>query len=388
MWRSGGIRIARIGGISLEIHLTFALAIAWGAWQGWMWYGSLPGIAYGILAVALLFLCVLAHELGHGLQARLFGLSVRRIILLPVGGLAEMASPPAYPWHELLIALAGPMTNLFVMGALAAILSTQMSLDIHGWAQYLLLPLSPDLTNILSYLLWVNAALFFFNMLPAFPMDGGHIIRSAFAIWTDYELGTRIAAWLGQLLALALLAATAVGWLTQWFRINPVFLMLAGVVYFGARHEDLLVRRQRALVRVEAGSVCQPPAMTLAPWEGVTKGLVAQLLETGLTVPVMVSDRVVGLLTYHDVHRRKKLAYPVTVAHVMQTDFPTVAPHDTLWVALQEMARAQTDIVPVVWGSTFMGIVRLSDVENAWRFARRRQKRAPFVSIFSGDGVR
>ena len=111
MWRTGSIRIARISGIAIEVHVTFILVIFWGAWQGWSQYGGLIGALYGVLLMILLFGCILLHELGHGLQAHAFGLAVRRITLLPIGGLAQLESPPAYPLHELTIALAGPLVT-------------------------------------------------------------------------------------------------------------------------------------------------------------------------------------------------------------------------------------------------------------------------------------
>jgi Zn-dependent protease len=100
VWRSGSLRIGRIAGIAIDIHITFLLTIAWGAWQGWTQYGNIPGALYGIIAILLLFVCVLLHELGHSFQARSYGLVVRGITLLPVGGLAQLergARPPPPP---------------------------------------------------------------------------------------------------------------------------------------------------------------------------------------------------------------------------------------------------------------------------------------------------
>src|SRR5690606_34462915 len=205
VWRNGGIRVARIGGIAVDIHLSFALVIAWGAWQGWARYGSVEGAAFGILAVLLLFGCVLLHELGHGLQARALGLAVHRITLLPIGGLAELESSPSYYRHELFIALAGPVVNLGLALLLGVIAYLIQPFSLASWPDYLLFLAPQSGRTLLLYTFWVNALLFFSNMLPAFPMDGGRVMRAALAILTDYETGTRLTAWLGRLVAVGII---------------------------------------------------------------------------------------------------------------------------------------------------------------------------------------
>src|SRR5688500_11812918 len=118
--QTGTLRVARIGGIAIEIHFTFVFVVLWAAWQGAHPDGSVRGALYGILLIGLLFGCILLHELGHGLFARGFGLKVYRIVLLPIGGIVEI--PQSQPWQELVITLAGPMVNLglaIVFGAIA-----------------------------------------------------------------------------------------------------------------------------------------------------------------------------------------------------------------------------------------------------------------------------
>jgi len=391
VWQTGSIRVARISGIAIEVHITFILVILWGAWQGWSQYGGLEGALYGVLLMILLFGCILLHELGHGLQARAFGLAVRRITLLPIGGLAQLESPPAYPLHELTIALAGPVVNLGL--ALLLIITTYLiqPFVFANWIdQAILLFFSPpSVPGLLLYLFGANLILFVFNMIPAFPMDGGRVLRSALALVIDYELATRIAAWIGRLLAISMSVIGLVGWPPAQIPPNPLMLVLGFMVFFGARQEEFYVRRQRALVRVEVSKLTRPSAEIIAPWDVITGTLVAHLFRHEKTLPVLVEGRLVGLLTYQDVRRAysRGLDPSSTVAHVMRTTFPNVKLSDTLWVALQEMNSFQLAVLPVLENDLFQGVISLDDINRAWQFVGNKRRSTNAVPL-SGDRTR
>ncbi len=391
MWRTGSIRIARIGGIAVEVHITFVLVILWGAWQGWAQYGRLTGALYGVLLMILLFGCILLHELGHGLQARAFGLSVRRITLLPIGGLAQLESPPAYPLHELAIALAGPLVNLGLALLLIFITYLLQPFTISNWVDQALLVFfsPPNITGLTLYLFGANLILFIFNMIPAFPMDGGRVLRSGLALVIDYELATRAAAWIGRFLAIFMGVIGLVGWPPARIPPNPLMLLLAFMVFFGARQEEQYVRRQRALIRLEVSKLTRPSTEVIAPWDAITNKLVAHLFQYDQTLPVLVEGRLVGLLTYQDVRRAYSggVDPSSTVAHVMRTTFPNVRLSDTLWVALQEMSSFQLAVLPVLEDGVFQGIVSLDDINHAWQFAGRHQRIAKAMPL-SGDTAR
>jgi Zn-dependent protease/predicted transcriptional regulator len=389
VWQTGTIRVARIGGIAVEIHFTFIAVIFWGAWQGWYQYGGITGIGYGILLTLLLFGSILLHELGHGLQARSFGLVVRRIILLPIGGIAQLETPPAYPWQELVVALAGPMVNFGLAMIFALIAYVLAPFSLRGWVEYILqMFLSPpSLTGLTLYMVGANLLLFVFNMLPAFPMDGGRVLRAALALAFNYELATRISSWLGRILAAGMALLGLIGWPPARIPPNPLLLIVGAMIFFGAQQEEIYVRRQRALVRVEVHELAQRGTPPLAPWDTITQGLAARLFRHDQTLPVVVEERVVGVLTYHDVRRayRHLRQTPLTVAHVMRTYFPVLRLSDTLWVALQEMNTYQLAAIPIVENGVYQGIVRLDDINHAWRFAVRR-RRTP-STLASGDSV-
>ncbi|NDJ52599.1 MAG: CBS domain-containing protein [Chloroflexi bacterium] len=376
MGRTGSIRLFHIGGIAVDLHWTFFLIILAGGWQGWLWYGTWLGIAQAIAVIVLLFASTLLHEVGHTLQARALGLTARRIVLLPIGGLAQLETPPTQPGQELLVALAGPWVNLGAAVILGVAIFFVWGLVPGDWAVQITLSIfsPPTLLALALYTLAANMMLFAFNMLPAFPMDGGRILRAGLAMATDYELATRVASWLGRVLSLLLLVLAFFGWPPLNIPPNPLLAIVTPIIYFGAQYEERYVRRQRALVRLEARDLCQSPDESLSPWQNLSDKLVRHLFRLERPLPVVVEGRLVGLLGYQDIRRNLKgLPEPVTVAHVMQSEFPSIQSHETLWVTLQEMNAARLDVMPVVDQGQFKGLILRDNLNFAWRYTNRAE---------------
>jgi Zn-dependent protease len=383
--QTGNVRVARIGGIAIEIHFTFVFLILWAAWQGAYPNGSIKGALYGILLIGLLFGCILLHELGHGLFARGLGLKVYRIILLPIGGIVEI--PQSRPWQELVITLAGPMVNLglaILFGA-AAYLMQPFTQD--NWADLarLLFTPSPGAAGVLAYLAGTNFLLFAFNMLPAFPMDGGRILRAGLALVFDYGTATRISAWFGWAFAAVMAVFAIVGWPPAGIPQNLGLLIVSVIVFVGAYQEVIYVRRQRSLVRMEVHQIAKHGANFLAPWDTVSLDLIQRLLKEEQALPVLIEGRVVGLLTYEDVRKAVRHPHdsPLTVAHMMRTHFPVLRLSDTLWVAFRDMDSSQLKSLPIVEDGIYQGVVRLEDINHAWRFPVRRRRTGS--ALVSGD---
>src|SRR5438132_1975920 len=172
---SWSFEIARIRGISIKVHVTFFIIVFLFASQ---WYdmtnGSVAGATFGIILVLLLFLCVTLHELGHSLVAQRFGIPVREITLLPLGGISQISKNPDTPLHDLLIAVAGPLVNVMIALILALVLGAQSSLGRLTPTGILQGNLNePSFTNLLVWLTAANFTLAVFNLIPAFPLDGG-----------------------------------------------------------------------------------------------------------------------------------------------------------------------------------------------------------------------
>jgi Zn-dependent protease len=213
-------RIARISGIDVRIHATFLLLPAYFGFVEWREAG--PGAAaQAVFFILLLFCCVLLHEFGHALAGRRFGIRTPDITLLPIGGVARMAGIPEKPAQELAIAVAGPAVNVAILAILVPVLFATGGF-FSGPAT--------ETRTILHNLALVNAGLVLFNLIPAFPMDGGRIFRSLLAMWWPWTLATRIAARTGQTLAV-LFALWAL-----WDG-NPILLLVALFVFQGARQE-------------------------------------------------------------------------------------------------------------------------------------------------------
>lgn len=188
------MNLFRVRGIQLSIHASFLLLPAYVAWEGWR-EASWTGAAWGIGCILALFVCVTLHELGHALAAGYFGIKVPRIMLLPIGGMAEMESIPRRPRDEIIVALAGPAVNYAIIGLLMIFVRFPHGLN---WTY---LELSP--AGFGRYLVLVNIIMGVFNLLPAFPMDGGRVFRALLAMRFSYLRATQIAAHVGKVVALA-----------------------------------------------------------------------------------------------------------------------------------------------------------------------------------------
>lgn len=187
------MNLFRIRGIQLSIHASFLLLLAYVAWEGWR-DAAWTGAAWSIGCILALFICVTLHELGHAFAAGRFGVKVPRIMLLPIGGMAEMESIPRRPREEIIIALAGPAVNYVIIGLLMIFVRFPHGLN---WNY---IELSP--AGFGRYLVLVNIMMGVFNLLPAFPMDGGRVFRAVLAMRFSYLRATQVAVGVGKVVAL------------------------------------------------------------------------------------------------------------------------------------------------------------------------------------------
>jgi Zn-dependent protease len=251
-------RVARVSGIDVRVHVTFALAVVFLARNLAVPHGP-RGAAFGLLLICALFASLTLHELGHCLAAQRLGVSVTEILLLPIGGVARLANEPIKPQHELLIALSGPLVNLLIA------LFSLLVLDHHHIpldAKDLVSLTEPSTLGLLRALFWGNAVLAMFNMLPALPMDGGRVFRSLLSLSLGRSQATRIAAAVGQVLAIVLVG---IAFKKDW---GPLALV-AMLVFVGAAQERAAVRASELLGELRAGEVCDPNAVVFAPHEQV-----------------------------------------------------------------------------------------------------------------------
>ena len=220
------LKVASIFGIEVRIHLTFLLFLVW------IWFinyqlGGLTGAVQGVLFILGLFACVLLHEFGHAFAAMGFGIRTPDITLLPIGGVARLSRIPEEPWQELVVAIAGPMVNVVILAVLIFVMHTSAALDQPEYLE------SPTI-GFLDKIVYVNKMLILFNLIPAFPMDGGRILRALLAMAMPYARATQIAAWIGQGLAVVF------GIFGIFY--NPWLIFIAYFNFVGARQEAAMAR--------------------------------------------------------------------------------------------------------------------------------------------------
>ena len=224
------LKLGRWLGVDVYVHFTFLILLAFLVWA----YGMEGGIAeavWGLVFTLALFACVTLHEFGHSLAARAFGVPTVDITLFPFGGIARLVRMPKGPWQEIAVALAGPAVNVVIAGVLA----------VYLMVTYALLPssgLSPLTGPLAVRLLAANVVLVIFNLLPAFPMDGGRVFRGLLGLWLNYPEATRIAATVGQVIAVLMGILGLFG--------NPMLFIIAFLIWQGAASEAAAVRERYA----------------------------------------------------------------------------------------------------------------------------------------------
>jgi Zn-dependent protease/predicted transcriptional regulator len=366
----GSIRLGRFGDVDVSLHVTFLPVLAWAAWLGAIQYGGIDGAAFGMLAVLLLFVCVLLHELAHSLQANACGIEVQYIVLLPIGGLASLDVTAVKARDEVRIALSGPLVNLGLGAILSAIvLAVGLTSTLDLTTLTLRSLQQPSILGLLIYLAMANLILGIFNLVPAFPLDGGRALRAALSTHMSFEAATHRAAIAGRSFGAGLGAVGIMLLLMGGITYGLALTIVAAVLYAGATYEDRIVRRHAVLHNWTVGQMLQTPALTVRPDEPLSVTL--DPITKGGVVPVIVGEqsRLVGLVTAHELRRMAGHSAfgDLSVAHVMRTRFPSVLPSDPLWIAYEKLQRFQLFTLPVVDRGSLCGLVTLSDIRRVLR---------------------
>jgi stage IV sporulation protein FB len=357
------VRMFQVKGIDIRVHVTFGLIFVWAAYTWGVLYGQgWEGALFGIVATLLLFASVTLHELGHSLVAQRYGIRVRSITLLPIGGVAEMEEIPENPGQELRIALAGPLVTFGIVAVLVAIGAVLNAQAVLSFDELIGSLGTASWSGLLAYLAMANLALGIFNMIPAFPLDGGRVLRALLAMRLDYIQATKIAVAVGQGLALlgGLLGALTGNW---------VLILIAVFVWFGGREEGRQVEIRAALrgVRVEQ-AMTRAPQM-LSPDDPLLRAVDLTLATAQADFPVVTDDRrLVGLLTELDLLRGLRSDSAAPVGAVMRRDNPAATPGQPLAEAQLAMRKAEATAMPVVDGTgRLVGLLTAADIAEAYR---------------------
>jgi Zn-dependent protease len=341
-------KIGTFAGIAVYMHATFLLLLGWIAVSHWMQYQSLFPTLLGVGFTLALFVCVVLHEYGHALTARRFGIATKDITLLPIGGVARLERIPDKPNQELWVALAGPAVNVVLAVLLGAYLLLtghfepvrQMSLT-HGM--------------FLERLLFANLFLVGFNLIPAFPMDGGRVLRAILANRMEYARATRIAASVGQGLAFVF------GFLGLF--TNPFLVFVALFVWIGAAQEAALVETKSLLGSVSVRDAMIPDFKTLSPDDELAKAVKLVLGGWQQDFPVVEQGRVVGMLLRADMIATLATGdIHSTVEYTMRRDFPVASPAEPVQSVFVRLHEAEAATVPIVENDKLVGVITLENV--------------------------
>src|SRR5688572_26248428 len=191
--------LGKIAGVKLFIHWTFLILLIWVFASNYLQTHNLTQALVGCVFILILFVCVILHEFGHAMAARIYKIPTKSITLLPIGGVAQIERFPEKPGQEMVVAFAGPLVNVIITGILfVSLYFTNHLPGLHNLEQLNIIQSVPD---FLFQLLIVNAGLALFNLIPAFPMDGGRALRSFLLFWTERGKATKVAAGVGKFFA-------------------------------------------------------------------------------------------------------------------------------------------------------------------------------------------
>jgi Zn-dependent protease/CBS domain-containing protein len=341
-------KIGEFAGIRVYIHATFVLLLGWIAvsylLQGYALLDALSSVGF----MLALFACVVLHEFGHALTAKRFGIKTRDITLLPIGGVARLERIPDNPVHELWVALAGPAVNVAIGAALLAWLVLSRTLR----------PLSVlSVTDgpFLERLLLVNAVLVGFNMIPAFPMDGGRVLRALLAMRMEYTRATQVAASIGQGLAFVL------GFIGLF--ANPLLIFTAFFVWIGAAQESRMVQIKASLAGIPVSQAMMTEFGTLSVEDTLVDAVELVRAGSQQDFPILEGGQIVGVLTRNDLLAAlARLGEQARVVDVMRREFQVTDSHEMLEVALSRLQACACHTLPVIRAERLVGLLTMDNV--------------------------
>ncbi|WP_299124332.1 site-2 protease family protein [uncultured Winogradskyella sp.] len=340
------LSLGRVSGIKIKVHWTFFLLIVWIIVDELKHGGSTESILFNIAFVFAVFLCVVLHELGHALTAKKIGVKTEKITLLPIGGMASFDKMPESPKQEFLIVIAGPLVNLAIAILLYFVipvkeLFNQSFTDAYGiFASF-------SFQNFLFFLFIVNVALALFNMIPAFPMDGGRLLRALLALKMNRAKATQIAASLGQFIAIIFLL---IGLL-----YNPILIFIALFIFLGAYAENQTVQHLELLKNHTVEEAMLLDITTFKPKDSIDLVVNKLISGTEINFAVVENGIIKGVLRHEKIIENSNKN--ILVEAVMDTNFETVKETDNLKKIHQLIYSKKQIYLPVVNQGKILGAI-------------------------------
>jgi len=345
------LSLGSIAGTPIRIHITFLLFLAW---LGMVYYrqGGAEAAWQGTIFIVLIFLCVLLHELGHVFAARRYGVRTRDVTLWPFGGIASMERMPDKPVEELIVAVAGPAVNVAIAAVLLLFLWPH--LDLENLAK-----IEDPAISLAVKIAGANIILVVFNMIPAFPMDGGRVLRALLAMRWGNARATEMAATIGQGFAVVF------GVLGLFY--NPMLLIIAVFIFLAASGEATHAQLRAATQGARVSDAMITSFESLPTPATVSDGADALIRTTQTEFPVVDgSGHLRGILTRDAMIKALKTLGPdAPVLEVMDADVPTVAPNDKLDAALRMLSETGRQVMGVTdAGGKLIGLLTVENLSE------------------------
>jgi len=347
---SSAFKIVEVWGIPIRVHWSFGFFFLWIAYLGNRAGMDVRGTLILCLFAIVLFFCVVLHELGHAMMARRYQVQTKDIIISPIGGLARLMHMPKRPMHELLIAIAGPAVNLviaLIIGIFLTLFTSKGLLPTGDPSR-----IFNDISNFLPALFGLNLLLIVFNLIPAFPMDGGRIFRAVLSMRWSRERATQIATVLGQAIALAFVV-----W--GFYRGDFILAFIGIFVFFSAANEYKMVKADKLLSDTQVGDIIRRDFTPIYLHEKMNR--VFHLSEEGIEKDFIVFNKwqdVVGVL--HDEFiqvARQDNASDADVEDYLSDRFEAVPGHLDLKRLFHLFQQRGYSIIPVMDIGTMIGVI-------------------------------
>lgn len=339
-------KLGSVSGIKIIVHWTFFFLIAWIVFSELKRGGTTESILFNIALVLGVFACVVLHELGHALTAKRFGINTKKITLLPIGGMASLERIPESPKQELLVTIAGPLVNIIIAIFLYFIVPVDEFLQLNFTETFEVL-MSFRWQNFLFSLFIVNVGLVLFNIIPAFPMDGGRILRALLAMKMNRVNATQIASSIGQFIAAFFLL---IGLL-----YNPFLVFIALVIFLGAYGENKMVQHLALLKGHTVEDAMLLNITTFKPEDSIDIVVNKLISSTENSFVVVKDNRVLGLLYHQDIIDNSNKN--VLVKDIMNTDFKTVNSDDNLEKIYKLTHSEKHPFFPVLNNNKLAGVI-------------------------------
>ncbi len=345
----GSWKVGKFAGIGVYIHPTFLILVVWLLFVYWSIGHNLATVVSGLVFTAALFVCVVLHEFGHALTARRYGIGTRSITLLPIGGVSSLERIPEEPKQEFYVALMGPVVSLGIAAVLLGVLM------LAGRPIALQQVLSTTSASFLARLMWANVILAVFNLLPAFPMDGGRIFRALLARYIGTPKATHIAAVTGHAIAVVF------GLLGLY--TNPFLLFIALFVWIGASQEVAMADMKSALAGVPVSQVTVTELELLSASETLGRAVELVLHGTQEDFPVIEGGRLVGILTNKDLLQGlSKEGAAGLVSEAMRRNCPSIDASASLQTAMEQLQSSGCQVLPVLDQDRLVGLFRAENL--------------------------